>query len=175
MKKFVWGALILSGMALMSCEPWEDETYHDIDLPVEEESSIPGTWKLTDLRLEEAYDFNGDGNSSNSLMSETGCYQNELMEFAADFSGIATSNSYAHFFIDNESFSFECIEEFEETTFSWNQTGNSVNITVDGVPLVATLSGNTLTYIIPEGFFVGDDEGGVQLLQDMTFVYTKQL
>lgn len=175
MKKIVLGlAVLLSGFSLTSCEPWEDDSNNPDTTPTEE-ITLEGTWKLTALNLEEAYDFNGDGTSSTSLMSETNCYQNELMEFMTDYTGIATSNSYANVSIDGETFSVECIEEVEETTFVWNQTGNSVTLNVGGANIVATKTDNKLTYVIPEGFYASDmGEGGVEILQDITFVYTKQ-
>lgn len=168
-------AVLIAGLGLNSCEPWEDETYHESTPPEEEEVILPGIWKLTELNLEEPFDFNGDGTSSTSLMTESNCYQNELMAFLPDFSGIATSNSYANITIEGETFTVECIEEVEETSFNWAQTGNTVTVTIDGVNFTATQTGNTLTYVIPEGFFTSDgEEGGVEILQDMTFVYTKQ-
>jgi len=176
MKKIAFGLLVfMISFGIYSCDPWEDHSYHENTPSDEEEVIIPGIWKLTELNLEEAYDFNGDGTSSTSLMAETNCYQNELMTFLPDLSGIVTSNSYAEVTIEGDIFTVECIEEMEETPFTWAQTGNTVTITVDDINLTATQTGDTLTYIVPEGFYSSDgEEGGVEILQDLTFIYTKQ-
>ncbi len=175
MKKFVLEIFVFfTIISLSSCEPWEDDSYEDESNPTEE-VEIPGTWKLTLIQLENAYDFNGDGTASSNLMSETNCYQNELINFNMDFTGVATSNSYALITIENETFTVECIQEVEDMALVWAKTGNTVTLTSDGQTFNATLEGNTLTYIVPEGFVVLDtDVGTITLQQDMIFRYTKQ-
>lgn len=161
--------IIIASLGLNSCEAWEDESYHpggDSD----EEVIIPGNWKLTELNLEEPFDFNQDGTASINLMTETNCYQNELMSFLPNNTGISTSNSYANITVDDENFTVECIEETEETPFTWSQTETSFSIVVDGNTLPAILAGNKITFTIPEGFMAGS----VETLQDITFIYTKQ-
>ncbi len=164
--------LIACTLIFTSCDPWEDESYHP-DLT--DDVIIPGVWKLTELNLEEPYDFNEDGAPNSNLMTETNCYQNELMSFLPNNTGVATSNSYASITIEGEDFSIECIEEVEETPFNWIQTQNTIAITIDGQTFNATLTGNKLSFVIPEGFYAGNtEEGGVEILQDITFIYTKQ-
>lgn len=165
---------VISLFLVTSCDPWEDESYHpggDSD----ENVIIPGGWKLTELNLDEPYDFNQDGTANKNLMIETNCYNNELISFLPNNTGVITSNSYAQITADSESIDVECIEELDETNFTWSQTQNTVSIIAGGQTLTATLSGNKLTYIIPEGFYTGETgEGGVEILQDITFIYTKQ-
>ncbi len=175
MKKIAFGLLVfMLSFGIYSCDPWEDDSYHEGTTP-DEDAQMPGTWKLTAITLQEAYDLNEDGTASSDLMAETNCYQNELMTFNEDMSGVGTSNSYANITIEGETFTIECIEEIEETPFAWAQIQNTVTLTVEGQVVNATLAGNTLTYIIPEGFVVIDGENGdVTISQDMTFVYTKQ-
>ncbi len=170
-KTFIFSLSILfSCFVLNSCDPWEDDSYHESTGAVE----LTGTWKLTTLNLTIPYDFNGDGTENTDLMVETNCYQNELMDFADDGTGISTSNSYADITIEGENFTTECIEETEETPFTWIQDQNNITITVDGQTLNAIFIGNTLAFTIPEGFFASDgEEGGVEILQDIIFTYTK--
>lgn len=166
--------LIASALIFTSCEAWEDESYHPGG-ESGEEVIIPGGWKLTELNLEEPYDFNQDGTANKDLMLETNCYDNELMSFLPANTGVVTSNSYAQITVDGEGFTVECIEELEETPFTWSQTQNNISVVVDGQTLTAVLTGNKLTYTIPEGFYAGSNgEGDVEILQDITFIYTKQ-
>lgn len=175
MKKIALGFLVfIASFGISSCDPWEDDSYHEVT-PPDEDAEIPGTWKLTAITLQEAYDLNADGTASSDLMAETNCYQNELLTFNQDMTGVATSNSYANITVSGEVFNVECIEETEEMPFAWAQLQNTVTITLDAQMVNATLDGNTLTYVIPEGFVVFDSENGdVTISQDMTFVYTKQ-
>ncbi|SMC33931.1 hypothetical protein [Moheibacter sediminis] len=167
--------LIISISLFTSCEAWEDESYHPGDTNNGEDVTIPGVWKLTELNLEEPFDFNQDGTANTSLMAETNCYQNELMSFLPNNTGISTSNSYAQITIDGENYTVECVEETEETNFTWSQTQNDITVVIDGQTVTAVLSGNKLTYTIPEGFMTGPNgEGGFEILQDITFVFTKQ-
>lgn len=161
--------IIISSLSLNSCEAWEDESYHPGG-EHGEDVIVPGNWKLTELNLEEPFDFNQDGTVNTNLMTETNCYQNELMSFLPNNTGISTSNSYANITVDGENFTVECVEETEETPFTWSQTQNAFSIVVDGQTLPATLVGNKITFTIPEGFMTG----GMEVLQDITFIYTKQ-
>lgn len=174
MKKFLGLSVILltSSLLLNSCEAWEDESYHPEG--TDDEVELTGTWKLTELKLENAYDFNGDGTANADLLVETGCYQNELLEFNLDNTGISTSNSYANIIIDGETFSVECIEETEETAFEWEQVQDTVTITIDGQDLPAVLAGNKLKFTVPDGFYAGSGEGDEEITEDFMFTYTKE-
>lgn len=170
MRKIIYALAVgFVGLGLNSCDAWEDESYHESSSVI-----LPGVWKLTELNLETPYDFNGDGTSNTNLMVETNCYQNELMSFLPNNNGIISSTSYAFVSIDGENFSVECIEETEDTSFEWSQEENNVSILIGEATMVGTLNGNKLTYVIPEGFYASNEEGSVEILQDITFVYTKQ-
>lgn len=176
MKKLLqFGAYAIAGALLFtSCEAWEDESYHPGGNNGEE-VTIPGEWKLTELNLEEPFDFNQDGTANINLMTETNCYQNEIMTFLPNNTGIGTSNSYAMITVDSENFTVECIEETEETPFTWSQNATNFTIVMDSQTHTATLDGNKLTFTIPEGFMTGPNgEGGFEILQDLTFIFTKQ-
>ena len=172
MKKIAFALTLLSAFCLISCDPWEDDSYHDGTTPGEE-VEVPGNWKLMSITLEEAIDLNGDGTASNDLMVETNCYQNELLAFNEDFTGVATSNSYADITIANETYTIDCVQEVEETPFTWAQTQNTVTFTMDTGSFNATLVENTLSFLIPEGFSVSDEEGNVTVSQNIVMVYQK--
>ena len=80
MKKIVLTLLIAS--VLFSCKKDDDGNT---------EIAIDGIWRLTSFTTENAYDLNEDGTSSNDVISETSCYQNETLEFNADNTGTATT------------------------------------------------------------------------------------
>lgn len=174
MKKF-FGLLIVA-IAMTACSSDDDSS--------DAGASVEGNWKMTALNTENPYDLNGDGTASRNLMLETGCYQNELMLFSADGSGKITSNSYAEINFDlvvgttNEyEYSIECVSETEIDLFTYTQNGDQIKLTVDGSLVTGTLSNNTLTYVVPGGFFIeveGSDSGTITVMEDLTFVYTKQ-
>ncbi|MBA5628818.1 hypothetical protein [Moheibacter lacus] len=173
MKKIAFALSLISTICLISCDPWEDDSYHET-VQTGENVEIPGNWKLTSILLEEAFDFNGDGNATNNLMTETNCYANELMAFNADFSGVATSNSYANVIVNGDTYITECVPEVEETPFAWAQTQTTVSLTIDTQIVNATLSGDTLTFTIPEGFSANDGQpGGYTITQDIIMTYQK--
>ena len=147
-------------------------------------TSLEGNWKLTAFETENAYDLNNDGTASKSVMDETNCYQNETIRFDADGTGEATSTSYADIQLtlvagttDEYEYTVDCVSETEVTPFVYDKDGNEVSLIITGAGnATATLSGNTLTYVIQDGFFVEVDENGttVTVTEDITFVYTKQ-
>lgn len=178
MKKILTLGVVFAfaSFGLQSCDEWEDESYHSSGTgPGEEETGIVGVWKLTSLEIGEPFDFNGDGSASTDLMAETDCYQDEFINFNADFTGLGISNSYAEVNIEDEVFSVECIEESDETSFVWLQEQNTIAMNLGDDTITATLNGNKLTYMIPEGFMVTNPEGDeVEILQNITFIYTKE-
>lgn len=171
-KSIILGLALISGSFLLnSCDTWEDDTYH-------EETGLTqltGTWKLTSLTIAEAYDINGDGNATTDFMAETNCYQNELMAFSPNQTGIITSNSYANLTLTDTVITSECIEEVDITPITWVQNTNTITITSEGESYNASLNENTLTFTITNGFMVmEEDENGETIEKDLIFVYTKQ-
>ncbi len=174
MKKF-FGLLVVV-IAMSGCSSDDDSNNTT--------TSIEGNWKMTAFNTENAYDLNGDGTASRNLMTETDCYQNETILFKADRTGVSTSNSYAEISLelvigttDQYEYSIECISETEVDAFTFTQTGDQVKLNVDGMIVNATLSNNTLTYVIPEGFFIeteGSDSQTITVIEDLTFIFTKQ-
>ncbi|MET3731451.1 hypothetical protein [Moheibacter stercoris] len=171
-KSIILGLALVSGSFLLnSCDPWEDDSY-------QEETgltSLVGNWKLTAMTIAEPYDINGDGNSTTDFMAETACYQNELLAFSPNQTGISTSNSYANLTLTDEGITSECFEEIETTPFTWVQNLNTVTMTSEGASFNATLTENTLTFTVTNGFVASEDEeNGETIEKDLTFVYTKQ-
>lgn len=148
-----------------------------------QEVAVQGTWKLTSIQTETAFDLNNDGTATRDLMVETDCYQNETIEFNSGGTGKAISRSYADIELEiivgttNEyAYTVECVAEDDIDTFTYTQNGNKVSLDLDGDTITATLDGNTLTYVIQSGFFVETVVDGdvVYLIEDLKFVYTKE-
>lgn len=143
---------------------------------------VEGTWKLTAWNVVEAIDLNNDGNASLNLLDEMDCYNNETLVFNADNTGTSMSTSYADFEIFIEAgttnsfdYTINCVEENDNTDFTWSQSGNTVSVTISSSTNDWTLIGNTLSITIPEGFSVTNpDDTTVSTIQDLTLVYTKQ-
>lgn len=146
-------------------------------------SSIEGTWKMTAFETETAYDLNNDGTASKSVMDETNCYQNETLEFNADGTGTAYNTSRANIELtlvvgttDEYEYTVTCVSENDTTPFLYTKNGNDIVLSLAGSTQSATLSGNTLTYVFQDGFFVDVDNNGTTttITEDITFVFTKQ-
>lgn len=139
---------------------------------------------MTTFNTENAYDLNNDGTASKSVMDETNCYQNETLVFNADgATGTAVNTSYAEIELtlvagttDEYEYTVTCVSEDDSTPFAYIQNGNDVTLIVAGENQTATLSGNTLTYVFQDGFFVEVDNNGTTttVTEDITFVFTKQ-
>lgn len=172
MKK-IFGLLILV-IAMAACSSDDDNNGNGLE----------GTWKMTAFSTQNPYDLNGDGTASQDLMAETSCYQNELMRFNGDGTGKVTSSSEAIINFDlivgttNEyEYSTECVAQIENRAFTYVQSGDEVTLSYDGFPSTGTLSNNTLTFIIPSGFFIEAEDpnsGIITVNEDVTIVYTKQ-
>ncbi len=172
--KNLFGLLFLA-LAFTACSSDDDSSNATV--------SLEGTWKMTAFNTENAYDLNNDGTASTSVMEETNCYQNETMVFNADGSGTINNTSYADIELtlvagttDEYEYNVTCVSENDSTPFVYVQNGNEITLTLAGFTETATLSGNTLTYVIEEGFFVEVDNNGttVTVAEDITFVFTKQ-
>lgn len=141
---------------------------------------LQGNWKLTSMLVETPVDINEDGTLGTDLMVESGCYQNETMVFNANLTGQNLSTSHLLFsvtgsFPEDVTLTTECIQENETTNFTWLQNENTVTVTTaDSGIMTGTLTGNVLTFVIPDGQIYMDENLEVVLIEDLTFVYTKQ-
>lgn len=169
-------ALLLVSVITFSCGSDDDGDSGTI--------SINGTWKMTAFLSENAYDLNSDGTSSNNVIVETGCYDNELIIINSDGTSTVISNSYLDIILelvagttDQFEYVFNCVLENETLQLDWILDGTTVSF-LDGNDVVAeaTLSNNTLTFVLPGAYDVDVEENGVivTITEDLTYIYTKQ-
>ena len=150
-------------------------------------TQVDGTWKLTAWNVGESYDLNNDGTASSNLLDEMDCYNNETIVFANN-TATYMSTSYADIYFEatgggstEGTYTIECEQEIENSPAAYTVSGNTVTITEtyeeDGQVyeevIVATLNGNTLSFVIPDGYYVEDDEFEVLVEQDLTLVFIK--
>lgn len=169
-------ALLLVSIITFSCSSDDDGDGGN--------TSVDGTWKMTAFLSESGYDLNGDGTASNNIITETSCYQNETILLTDNNTGTVMSTSYADFYlelvigtIDEYEYTIDCILEDDNYAVTWSQNGDVITILEGGVPnFVGTLSGNTITFVIPQGFFTEVEENGSIIIvnEDLTIIYTKQ-
>ena len=142
---------------------------------------IVGTWKLTAWIGEEPIDLNNDGVESENFLDEIDCYENETIVFNADNTAVGMSTSFATFMFEIEvgttneyDYTIECDFEDENTNMTWTQNGNTITVD-DGTTISeATLNGNQLSVLVPEGFVAFSADFTATTTQDLTFIYTKQ-
>ena len=154
-----------------------NDDFDDLSTPLE------GTWKLTTFNVGIALDLNGDGSSSSDIIAETNCYQNETMTFASDFTGVIASSSFADIEVtfvtgstDQVEYVVDCLPDVFNQNFIWSRNGNSITLDIDNITVVASISSNKFSFVIPQGFTIESPENGVliTLTQDVTLTYTKQ-
>jgi hypothetical protein len=172
MKKLL--LLVATTTLFISCSKSDDDTNQN--------ASIDGTWKLTAFTTVEPCDFNNDGALTTNFMNETGCYNNSKIVFSGSNTvtsyiqeldiqfdiTIGTTNGYLAT-VDCETTPLP-----DDTT--WSQSGNTVTIGVAPDNIDFTLSGNTLTAVIPDFVDVQTLESGVVVTSasGATLVFTKQ-
>ena len=147
-------------------------------------NGLEGTWIMTSFDVGEAYDLNGDGTANSDVIVETGCYQNETIDFNPDNTGVITNRTFLDLQVDivvgttdEVTYSYTCEDDLFTQNFTWGQTTSTVLITIDNFFITATLDGDTLTFTVPAGFSIDipDGNGGlISLDQNVTVVYTKQ-
>lgn len=135
----------------------------------EEINMILGDWKLTSLKLEHEYDFNNDGIYSNDLFDEGDCWQNTILTFNEDGTGIM-KNNYA--FSLTASGHFSCYE-LDPTIFDWNQEDDTVIVVFGNIRNRHTIQGNRLIAVTPMNeiaqMVIGPNE-----TDNLTSLYIKQ-
>lgn len=144
-------------------------------------SPVVGEWKLTAALIENAYDFNNDGEASNNLMTETGCLQNEFIYFDEDYFGEYRFNTRLEIEWDdvNEFYITSCLEETEWPYFVWTYDSGEGSITWQGQGMWGFsfyYSNNTITMTFPDAFevpVVTSNGSVVMVAEDLTLVYEK--
>lgn len=175
MKKVILSLLAVSALIFTSCSKDNDDNNST--------ATIEGTWKLTAWNSTTAYDLNNDGTSNLNLLQEFDCYSNENVVFSANNTAVANSTSYVDITaeittgtVNEYTYTVDCIQENDFFPLTWSVSGNTITFD-SGTPdeVVATLNGNTFSFLVPEGLVVADAQNAeVVVNQDLTFVYTKQ-
>ena len=149
-------------------------------------TSVTGTWTLTSFELNEELDLDGDGTASSDMIAESGCFANSAITFNTDNTATVvfeeldidatliegTSNEYE--------FDVECLGTVSQTTL-YTTSGNTTTLTFeyeDGTTetLDFTLSGNTLTVVVPalSDLPIENDDDIAYSFVGATLVFTQQ-
>ncbi|MEZ4793001.1 MAG: lipocalin family protein [Gelidibacter sp.] len=174
MRKLFLSLVAISTLAFNSCSSDNDDN---------STVSLVGTWKLTAWNSTVGYDINNDGTANTNILQELNCYANETVVFNANNTAVANSTSYADITAeitagttDEFTYTVDCVQENDSFPLTWSVNGNTITFdegTADEI--VGTLSGNTISILIPEGLVVyNDDLTEIEVNQDLTYVYTKQ-
>ena len=144
------------------------------------DASIEGTWKLTSFTTTDAIDFNLDGTATTDFMAETNnCYADNTLVFKAD-NTVDASGSFLNIDVqiqagttDQLTIVTNCTNDNLVATYSWSEAGNNITVTNVGT---GVLSGNTLTFTVPNGTQLTTIENNIEVvtLTDVVQVYTKQ-
>ena len=167
-KNCILFAFILS---LCSCSSDDDSSSN---------SNAEGTWQLTSLSVETAFDLDNDGFAQRDLFDEVECYSGNFVSFESE--GIARLvNGLTFIFAEvnaNDTsdfeYMYECQNGFDiETT--WTQEGNTVTLLLLGNNITGTISGNTMTVVIPNFFQIElyDGMNFTEVEEDVTLIYNK--
>ena len=140
---------------------------------VTQNTSVVGTYKLTAFNTSTPTDLNGDGITATNQMTETTCFNNMMLIINANNTYTANQKGVEL----DLSGGYTCFTDPDDSG-TWVQSGNQITFvssdtTID--PTTFTISGNTLSYTLPDGTTYTDDNGTiVEITCDITFVYTKQ-
>lgn len=138
-----------------------------------------GRWLVSSLLVESSFDFNADGTASRDLFQETSCYNGNYIEFFEEGEvDIVVDFAYIYVDEDNNQQDVECENGFGLSS-TFTQNGNTITVVndFDESNLIGTISGNTLTVTVANGFEievynpVTDDIDIVS--EDFTIVFTK--
>ena len=161
-------AILLLSVSIFSCSS-------DDAANVPEISS--GVYMMSSFKVEEATDLNGDGNASNNLMSEFGCFNNSLLTLNADHT-FSSDEKGVEIIIEDDNSSISCFDD-GAIDGTWEQDGNKIilHYTMDGEVYDDSfvISGSTLKFTIEDGMTVGiEDDVETYVMTDIVIVYTKQ-
>ncbi|MCR5863329.1 hypothetical protein LRS05_14910 [Flavobacterium sp. J372] len=169
MKKLFFAAALI-GLTLMSCGD-------DDSNPTTVNASIDGTWKLTGIILDDAYDFDGDGTASTNLVTETNCFNNSKLIFAngqifitGEDVSISSEGTGS-----NAIYSFEC-DPADTAVSTYTVTDNQVIVGTGEDAAFLTRNGNTLTIYDEAATYISMISAGGTFYLDIpgTYIFTKQ-
>ncbi len=156
-----------------SIEPVDQDLLGNLVNP----TSIVGTYTMTAFNTGIPTDLNNDGTTSINQMSETTCFNNNIMTLNADHTFNATQNG-----LDiNATATTSTMECYSDPLLSgtWALNGTILTLTYDdaGTPIVETflVASNTLTYSVPLGEIVGTTSTNepVFLTSSINVVYSR--
>lgn len=137
-----------------------------------------GQWLVSSLLVESSFDFNGDGTASRDLFAETSCYDGNYIEFFEN-GDVIIDIDFTYIFVNNNNEQdFECQNGFGLTS-TWTQNGNTITVDNDDSQgdIIGTISGNTITVTIVNGFEIELYDSGtgqtMDVSEDFTIVFTK--
>ncbi|MDT0557687.1 hypothetical protein RM697_03460 [Ichthyenterobacterium sp. W332] len=168
MKTLFKTCLILFAILLLSSCSSDDEG--NVTLSAE------GEWLLTSLSVESSFDFNNDGTASRDLALETMCYAGNYIDFFND-NDVEISVDFTYIFVNNQNMQdFQCQQGFGLNS-TWIQNGNTVTVENGDDDIVGTISGNTLTVTVIDGFEIEVYNAVTQQIdivdEDFTIIFTK--
>jgi hypothetical protein len=158
----------LSFIVFTSC------TTEDID----DTSTILGEWTLTSWAVDTPIDLNNDGTPQ--LEFSPGCLTDSTINFmdASNATVFYSSEVTYNTRMENGKVIFmtSCSTDSDRmpTIVNYTINNNSVMIDIEGEVMVLTLSGNTLTMTVPNGFIAKDiDTFETTVSQDVTYTFTR--
>ncbi|MCB0462842.1 MAG: lipocalin family protein [Flavobacteriaceae bacterium] len=166
--------LILALFTCLSFIVFTSCTTEDID----DTSTILGEWTLTSWTVDAPIDLNNDGTPQSEF--SPGCLTDSTINFmdvsnaTVFFSSEVTYNTR----MENGKVIFmtSCSTDSDRmpTLGEYTINNNSVMIDLEGEAMVLTLSGNTLTMTVPNGFIAKDiDTFETTVMQDITYIFTR--
>lgn len=149
------------------------------------ESFIPGTWKMTNLILENAYLLDQDTEKTIDLVGQTDCYQNETITFNQDGTAVVSSSSFLNISAslvaeteDLYTYTSDCVNDSDTYSVTWSMTSGGLLSLIEDDGFVSQAQyngGNFITFSIPEGFEILLDDGTtVHAEEDILLMYEKQ-
>lgn len=156
-------------------------TSDDDEIPLE--SFVPGTWKMTNLLLENGYDF--DGVKVIDLVQQVNCYQNETITFNEDGTAVVSTNSFLKVEASlvegtqNEyTYTADCVDDSDTYSATWSISDRDLLLTEEDGFLSRVPNfggGKFMVFSVPNGFEILLDDGTtIHAEEDILVVYERQ-
>ena len=145
--------------------------------------TIPGTWLLTAWNIDGGLDLDNNGTATTNILEEMDCYNNETLVFNVNGTASIISTSFAEIVVEVETgtinsfdYTINCEEDNRTSSGTWSINQNIVTFSFDDFDeqIEMTRTDDELSYFLPEGFSAQSDDGSIEIMEDMTVVYTKQ-
>lgn len=164
-------SLFIAYVLLVSCTKNDDTL----------QASISGVWKLTAWNVISPLDLNNDGVPNSNLLLEFGCLNGSELIFKDSQNASLYYSSDVSFHVENENegwfFMISCSLDGEVTPMqlTYVYQDNDVILNNAGDLLHFTLTDNTLSMVVPNGFVARNPETqDIVLSRDVTYLFTKQ-